>query len=70
VEEARPPRRVARISGFHWRYDESFMLKPLVRVCGLRGMAPWWRSSSCCSCCSEPRHSTQHSVGDNGVVVE
>ena len=25
--EARPPRRVAGISGFHRRYDGSFMLK-------------------------------------------
>jgi hypothetical protein len=27
VGEARPPRRVTGISGFHRRYDESFMLK-------------------------------------------
>jgi hypothetical protein len=27
VEEARPPRRVVRVCGFHRRYDESFMLK-------------------------------------------
>jgi hypothetical protein len=26
LEEARPPRRVAEISGFHWRRDGSFLL--------------------------------------------
>jgi hypothetical protein len=56
VEEERPPRRVAGISGFHRRHDESFMLKlhwvrGSLAVCvrGLRRMVPWWGSSGCCS---------------------
>jgi hypothetical protein len=73
VGEARAPRKVVEISGFHRRCDESFMLKllrqgsPIVCV-QLEGTVPWWRSLRCCPSLQRVATLGVHNIGDDDAI--
>jgi hypothetical protein len=76
VDEARPPRRVARISVFSGVLrQECFAEAPLEQsdrrscVCGLRVIGSWWRSSGCRSGLQRTASLAWLIVGDDDAVL-